>query len=163
MSAVISACQKYRYELVRDGLTKAPTHRTMLFIMLNPSTADWSADDATIRRCKAFAKRERCDRLKVVNLYAYRSTDPKELFKVDDPIGPSNDVLVSIAVKHADVIVCGWGSHGTADRERAVGSIIRRTGASDRCFALGLTKSGRPRHPLYVRSDAPLIKYEVTV
>lgn len=81
-SAKISVCGRYRYFLERvlpsgDG--------AMCFVMLNPSTADGEADDATIRRCIYFAGREGCKNLWVVNLFAFRATDPRELLKVDDP------------------------------------------------------------------------------
>ena len=119
--------------------------------MLNPSTADADEDDPTIRRCKSFAQREGCSALEVVNLYAHRATDPKQLWQVLDPIGPENDRYITDAVEHAGVVIAGWGAHAKRMRAKAVERLL--PGA----FALGFTKQGSPKHPLYIKSDAPLI------
>lgn len=149
-SAVISDCGLYRYRLDR-GWGDGPT---MGFVMLNPSTADAEADDPTIRRCIGFAKREGCGGLIVVNLFPLRATKPADLWATD-PLtrmgGQPAELEFHRAVKDADILVAAWG----ADTRRAEHWIVERFGA--RMVCLGKTKSGAPRHPLYVRKDAPLV------
>lgn len=169
--ATISRDGKYRYRLWREWRgTHDPKNwtwyskkhgqpRACVFIMLNPSTADGNEDDPTIRRCVAFARRWNYERLEVVNLFAYRATDPRELLALGDlnePVGPDNIDHVRRAVEDRGLIVAAWGAHGGhLDQARTVAGWI-----GDRSMkALGLTKDGHPRHPLYVRADAPLIEY----
>lgn len=151
-SAVLSADHKYRYLLRRDysGVGRDQA-LTCLFVMLNPSTADAEHDDPTIRRCKSFAQREAYSALEVVNLYAFRSTDPKQLWQEFDPIGPENDQYIREAIARAGLVVAAWGSHAKRMRAKAIERLM--PGA----FALGFTKKGSPKHPLYIKSDAPLI------
>jgi hypothetical protein len=124
--------------------------------MLNPSTADAAVEDATIRRCIGFARRERAGGIVVVNLYAFRTTDPRQLTPCADPDGPENiRHLKQVAAAHSPV-VCAWGVWG-GDRGAFVASHMLRQGAHLVC--LGVTKGGHPRHPLYVRADQPLTPY----
>lgn len=145
-SAIISDDGLYRYELRRvwdDGTL-------VNFVMLNPSTADADRDDPTIRRCIGFAARWGYSGIVVTNLYAYRATRPRDLWLAADPVGPSNDSHLAAAVEGASV-VAAWGVNARPDRVADVLARIRRT---NEVSALGLTKDGHPRHPLYVRSDA---------
>ena len=104
----------YRYLLTRRwGLGPAA-----LFVMLNPSTADDVDDDPTIRRCVGFARRWRLGGLEVVNLYALRATDPRDLFAHRAPVGRDNDDAISDAVARAAHIVVAWGVHGLRDPRR---------------------------------------------
>jgi hypothetical protein len=156
--ADLSPCGTYRYLLGRrvgDG------QRAALFVMLNPSTADASEDDPTIRRCRRFARREGCGLLEVVNLFAYRVTDPVALRFVEDPVGSANDHFIEQAVARAGLVVVAWGAlrRPLVRRAWAVGGAIYdhlpahgRRGP----FCLGMTANGAPRHPLYVRADQPL-------
>lgn len=154
MSAVISACGTYRYLLQREWLGGYFRGRA-LFVMLNPSTADATQDDPTIRRCIGFAKAWGCAGLEVVNLYAFRATKPAEMFAAADPVGPRNDTHILAAANRAKVIVLGWGANAKRDRSTDVRALL-----SDRQVnALGFTKDGHPRHPLYVRGDAPLLPF----
>lgn len=151
-SAIISPCGLYRYRLSRrwdDG-------PTCVFVMLNPSTADAAQDDPTIRRCIGFAKREGCGALDVVNLFAFRATSPAHMKAAPDPIGLDNDDHVMCALVDADgPVIAAWGAHGSF---RGRDSTVRLlTDVPMSC--LGLTKAGAPRHPLYVRGDAPLIAF----
>ena len=126
----------------------------MLFIMLNPSTADAEKDDPTIRRCMAFAKRELCTELTVINLYALRATNPKELVGSIDPEGPENFKYWTYEIERhlmTGTIVAAWGANRYApapmyDTLKKLSPI----------YCLGKTKGGAPRHPLYVRADQPL-------
>ena len=155
MTADISPCGTYRYSLTRK--TKCPLRwvRPALFIMLNPSTADATKDDPTIRRCISFAEREGCTDLTVVNLFALRATNPKELLVHTDPIGPLNDQKVKeMMEKHQNhLIVAAWGANKFA-QER--GTLMKFLWGPLLC--LGKNNDGSPKHPLYVKGDAPLVE-----
>ena len=148
-NAVISACGRYRYLLTRQV---GPGLRTAVFVMLNPSTADATNDDPTIRRCIGFAQRWGCVRLAVLNLFAFRATDPADLKRAEEPIGPENrawferTLIDDLAI---GPVVCGWGVHGEhRGQEVAVLGWLQAFGV--RPVALGVTKDGHPRHPLYL-------------
>lgn len=151
MSAEISPCGLYRYSLQRSW----GCGFVLPFVMLNPSTADANTDDPTIRRCIGFAKREGFSGIIVGNLYAFRATSPADLWKSTDPYGPgNNDALRKIAHYsgyHQVPLICGWGAQGGKSNHGV--HLMQQAGADLRC--LGKTKSGNPRHPLYVRSNQP--------
>lgn len=151
-AAVISECGRYRYVLRRAWAVGEP----LVFVMLNPSTADALLDDPTIRRCIGFAKREGASGLSVVNLYAYRSTDPRRLWTVGDPVGPNNDDTLLLECVGRKV-VCAWGANARADRVGDVRTLLQLCGADAWC--LGTTNTGAPRHPLYIKADQPLQRY----
>lgn len=150
-TAVISRCGNYRYELTRAWGPGAMVE----FIMLNPSTADATANDPTIRRCMSFARLWGYDGILVRNLYAYRATDPKELTRAKDPFGPDNDRYLGVSDAARTIAAWGanpaaqfwWHSAGNNGRPRV---IRRRSGL----YCLGLTAAGHPRHPLYVPARA---------
>ena len=152
--ATFSADRKYRYVLDRvwDQSGKLVT-----FIMLNPSIADEVVDDPTIKRCITFAKEWGYGRLRVVNLYTYRSTDPKDLEQVDDPVGHDNDDAIRAAVGEAELVVCAWGNNVSLvdkgqSRIQEVLEMIRQHGETP--YRLGsLTVKCNPRHPLYLSTD----------
>lgn len=153
MSAVISNCGKYRYHLHRQiGLGRG----SCCFVMLNPSTADATEDDPTIRRCIGFAKALGCDSLEVVNLFAYRSTDPAVLSAMsrDAAVGPENDHHITKATALASYVLCAWGNHGSLfGRNNEVLRLIRGKGAKPMALKIN-SKSGHPAHPLYLKADA---------
>lgn len=159
-AAIISPCGAYRYTLHRRIPSVLRWVKPCLFVMLNPSTADATMDDPTIRRCIGFAKREGCTGLTVVNLFALRATDPAELAKHADPIGPDNSKHVVEQIdQHQGIgaIVVAWGSHPMA-RAHVCRPIVDLLAASGAC-CLGTTKDGHPRHPLYVKGDQPLVPW----
>lgn len=150
--AVFSKCRRYRYELGRltGGDMKAGA---CLFVMLNPSTADAFQLDPTVRRCLGYATRWGYGSLLVANLFAWRSTDPRALELADDPIGPENDEAIVRLARSAARVVCAWGTWGEfEDRGDYVLARLRREGVA--LHALGFTKDGHPKHPLYLRRDA---------
>ena len=157
--AQISACAKYRYHLVRhwdDGAQPLP------IIMLNPSIADASIDDPTIKRCMAFARREMFGGIRVFNLFAFRATDPAKMMAAGDPIGPENDQHIEDALDRSASsrlpVLAAWGVSGKhLGRAQAVMAMAKRIGANMQC--LGKTQGGDPRHPLYVKRDSPLIPF----
>lgn len=151
--AQISTCGTYRYTLDRVWNASLPT---AVFIMLNPSTADASIDDPTIRRCINFAKREGCGGLTVVNLYALRATDPAELHTHPAPVGSKNSMWTcAVLCNDPGLVLVAWGAHPLAPvRAGYAAHAIAAHGLTPMC--LGTTKSGAPRHPLYVHADQPL-------
>jgi hypothetical protein len=153
--AVISDCGKYRYLLRRTWDHAKPR---VLFVMLNPSTADAEIDDATIRSCIRLSKANGYGSFEVVNLYGLRATDPDELAKAGDPVGPNNDCHIEAAILRCDLAICAWGAYpGAANRSGSVRGLLRSRRPAIFCF--GTTKSGAPKHPLYIRTDAPLQTY----
>lgn len=155
--ATLSDCGAYRYLLLRCWDQDEPG---LPFVMLNPSTADAEADDPTIRRCMAFARREGFGGIFVANLYGFRATDPSRLALQRDPLGPDNlrtlDNLARNAAANRVPIVCAWGAFAGHVGIYTAGRLIRQ-GAHLRC--LGKTKQGHPKHPLYVKADAPLVAF----
>ena len=151
-SVLLSADNKYRFRLGR-AWGPAPY---ACFIMLNPSIADASVDDPTIRSCIRLAKAWGRGGFEVVNLFALRTTNPQELYHADDPIGPDNDAHILAAVMWRSPVVVAWGMRGVfMNRDRAVLDLLR--GIPLLC--LGRTKTGAPRHPLYTRTCIELEEY----
>ena len=144
--AEISACGLYRYSLRRvwdDSLPLA------LWIMLNPSVADATQDDPTIRRVVGFARAWGRGGIVVTNLFAFRATDPEGLKLQDDPFGPANDSHVVDEAKACGLVVAAWGvGGGYRDAGRCMVETLRAHGVQLHC--LGVTKDGHPRHPLYL-------------
>lgn len=157
--AIISPDGKYRYRLWRRLRPSHGGGKVCVFLMYNPSTADASRDDPTIRRCRGFALREDCDTLIVVNLYAYRSKNPKDLQKafMEDVIGPDNDKAIMDAAAEADVLICAWGAQKDVKERRDYVLCDLLADADRDIFCLGTTRYGEPRHPLYVPADQPLV------
>jgi hypothetical protein len=139
---------RYRYRLWRRW---DPSRPVVAFCMLNPSTADESTDDPTIRRCIGFARTWGYGGLEVVNLFALRATDPRELRRSHDPIGRLNDGYVVDAAARSAAMVIAWGAHGVL-RSRGAAA-LELLSPRARLLALGWTTSGEPRHPLYLRRD----------
>ena len=154
----------YRYQLYRGESCprfdeRAKSEKTLCFVMLNPSTADATKDDPTIKRCRGYAVRWGYQHLYVVNLFAYRATDTKELYDRVYPgtliVGPENDDYILRVAKESDRIIAAWGAVRQAFEWRAayVREMLRKN-CPGKVYALGLTKAGHPRHPLYVKKDA---------
>lgn len=150
---MISPCGGYRWTLSRDV---GQGSRRLLWVMLNPSTADDLVDDATVRRVKGMTRDAGFGAADVVNLYAWRATDPTELRRVADPVGPRCDYWIERMCAGADAAVLAWGASGAgltgfpsraAEVERLVLEQVELV------FTLGRTQAGLPRHPLFVRSS----------
>ncbi len=157
--ATVSECGLYRYHLWRCWNEDLPV---MVFVMLNPSVADAVKDDPTIRRCIAFAKRERYGGISVRNLFAFRATDPDELLTATDPHGPDNynHLLACRRSFLMTRLVAAWGNVSPKLRQAAQ-SAINVVSMNDP-YCLGTTKDGNPRHPLYVKGDAPIVPWRAT-
>lgn len=147
----------YRYRLERVW---APHTETLRVVMLNPSTADGTVDDPTIRRLTGFAKRQGAGGITVLNLYAFRATDPRDLERAAaagvDVVGPENDAYLRILATAGKPILAAWGARAPRERVDAVRRILEPAPL----LCLGTTKDGYPRHPLYVRGDAPLVDWQ---
>ena len=154
--AALSADQVYRYQLDR---TWNPAWPVITWLMLNPSTADASVDDATVKKItKTFARPWGAGGVTVVNLFAYRATEPADLRKAPDPVGPHNDLFIRDVCCRPAVVVAAWGAHGGLHgRDTAVTRML--AGAGVRLHCLGLTRDGHPKHPLYVSGSTPLQLY----
>lgn len=153
--AIISECGTYRYLLQRFW-----DHRLQAvnFIMLNPSTADASEDDPTIRRCMGFARTLGFGALEVTNLFALRSTDPKALRTHAAPIGVENDERIINSAKVCHMTICAWGNHGDyLNRGVQVLEMLRAHGVEPNALRVG--KTGAPGHPLYLPGDLQPMPY----
>lgn len=150
--AVISECGLYRYELERwwsDG-------PGVLWVMLNPSTADASVDDPTIRRCRGFTRAWGLGGFGVVNLFALRATRPTHLLDHPDPVGPLNESFIRRWLRwdRVALVIVAWGAWkvpALPDMDRDVRAWAEQEQRPLWC--LGTTKMGDPRHPLYVKAD----------
>lgn len=151
--AVFSKDRKHRYMLTRQWDNTKPY---IAFVGLNPSTADENLDDPTIRRCVGYAKAWGMGGIIMVNLFAFRATDPRDMKKAEDPEGDLNDYYLKEICKHCTQVVAAWGNHG---RFRGRDSVVRAL-FNEMQFAgyihfncLELSKDGNPKHPLYLKKD----------
>lgn len=145
--ALFSPCRRYRYRLWRQW---DPARPYLLWILLNPSTADEITNDPTVERCMRRAVAWNFGGVQVCNIFAWRSTDPKALRLAPDPVGrPENDQAILAAAKGAGSVICGWGNHGSLHRRsEEVVDLLKLEGIKAGC--LGVTRQWEPRHPLYV-------------
>lgn len=148
--AELSEDGRYRYWLSRR---LSMGERTVLFVGLNPSTADASQDDPTIRRCVGFARQWGFDWLFMGNVCAYRSTDPKALMRVDDPVGPNNQEALKWMAHRADLIVAAWGKNRLNCYAHTLAGWIL---SLPQTRTLGVNGDGTPKHPLYLKATTEL-------
>jgi len=154
-SAEFSACGRYRYSLTRIWDRAGPT---ILFIGLNPSTADAEKNYPTICRCLGFARDWNYGGLIVCNLFAFRATDPRGLRIVDDPVGRKNDAAIRRASETAERVVVAWGIHGRlGGRADEVLASLRRP------YCLGVTLDGSPKHPLYLAGKTRFRRFSCAI
>lgn len=160
--ATFSECKKYRYQLWRDW-GNVVGDKGILFIMLNPSIADETINDPTIRRCIGFSKDWGFMKLYVGNIFSFRSTDPKKLKKVDDPVGPDNDYSLRSMAYDSSLIVCAWGNHGMLNgRGDIVRGMLSKAGMPP-IYMLRVTKSNQPSHPLYLPGNLKPSEWPLTI
>jgi len=150
--AIFSECRTWRYSLWR--IWPLLSDRRLVFIGLNPSTADEVDNDPTIRRCIGFAWRHGYGGVVMLNLFAFRATRPRDMKRAIDPVGPHNDCIIKLYIDKRHDIVAAWGQNGSyKNRDKAVMEMIPEL------FCLGLTKEDRPRHPLYLKNDTRLMPW----
>jgi len=144
-NAILSEDRKYRYVLSRIWDETKPK---VMIIGLNPSTADETEDDPTIGRCISFSKSWGYGGVYMLNLFAFRATQPKDMFNTQNPIGLENNSYIEIYSKKVEKIVCAWGNHGIYKNR---GNEIREK--FDKLFYLTLNQTGEPAHPLYLKFE----------
>lgn len=153
--ADLSPCLRYRYALKRWWTDEGPWAS---WIMLNPSTADAAVDDPTIRKCMKFSRDWGMAGMTVVNLFAWRSPNPKDLLTCEDPIGPENDWWIKHVIGLTDgPVIAAWGSEAIAAK-RSVDVLKMIATVQLKC--LKLSKGGNPWHPLYVAGSEKLIDFK---
>lgn len=156
-SAVFDETEVYRYSLKRIWLPEKEAPRKIVFVMLNPSTADHLKEDPTIKRCMVFSFGRHYDEMEIVNLFALRATDPADMKAHVDPVGPKNDEYIRKACGSAETVVCAWGAHGDhLGRAASVRNLLPDVPL--RCF--GTNAGGSPKHPLYLKGGLPLLAYQ---
>lgn len=156
-SAIISDCLNYRFLLTRKWETNLFNEFSgdICFIMLNPSTADSNIDDPTLRRCINFSKNWGFSTLRIVNLFAYRASNPDILKKINNPIGEHNDNYIINAATNSNKTIIAWGNNGNLfDRANSVLELLSEKKINS--FAIQLTNSNQPKHPLYIKKDIKL-------
>lgn len=152
--AVFSKCMKYRYELWVDADPFG--NGNVMFIGLNPSTADESKPDPTLRRCRDFAIRWGFRKMCMTNLFGYRATKPRDMKAQQDPVGVLNDETLRRVARTSRCVVAAWGVHGAyMGRGEWVAAVIPTA------MCLGKTNDGFPKHPLYLRKDSKLIPFRM--
>lgn len=156
--AFLSPCNRYRYRLWRIWNNGKPS---LGWIMLNPSTADANLNDATIKRCMAFARDLGYGGIEVANLYGWRATKPYDLKSALDPIGPQNPGHLIDVVRASRIVICAWGQHdrklfdlGPGWRERLTENF------PGKAHALRVNSDGTPAHPLYLPGELKPVPYE---
>lgn len=163
--AVFSSCGAFRYMLGRQWDETLPV---MVVCMLNPSKADHRQNDPTVIRMIGFAKREECGGLVIVNAFALRATDPRELLRAEDPVGPRNDNAINLVVAGSLLpnmmkMIAAWGvpkNKAIETRFNYVKCLMRQARGVVWHFG-DRTKNGHPRHPLYLRGDVPIKKWRL--
>lgn len=162
--ADFSPCGRYRYRLWRQRVELAPLRR-VLFVMLNPSTADAVADDATIRKCRGFSERWGFERFDVANLFAWRATDPMllrlEQLDGQDIVGPDNAVWLAQLAAKATKVVVAWGANAKlwAPYARKTCELLLANNLRGQLFCLGTTADGQPCHPVRLAYSTELVTF----
>lgn len=161
MSAIISDCEKYRYWLER-GEKDVPY---VAWVLANPSTADASLDDPTVRKGRGFSERIGFKRFVFVNVLAYRATDPQALRSVSDPVGPLNENYLREVAEHASRVIVAWGGAIIASNQRHIPKALALLRSLHRkpIMCLGYTAANQPRHPLMLAYSTKLEEYNPQV
>lgn len=152
--AKFSPCRRYRYVLWR---TWDPSKAVLVFLMLNPSTANEEDDDATTKKIMRIVANQGYGGIRIVNLFAVRHRNPEILLEMADPIGPDNDRTLREEIARGRTIVCAWGNGGTGKlralvKLRAIKVMRLLMGAETR--ALSVTQDGEPGHPLFLSDES---------
>jgi hypothetical protein len=157
--AIFSADKKYRYRLWR---TWDNSKKAVLFVMLNPSTADENKLDPTVRRCLGYAIDWGYGRLDVCNIFALRATNPKELYSSESPVGENpmiNIEHILIAAQECDKVIVAWGNHGChTNRGDHIIDILKQGKITP--YFLSMTQKHQPAHPLYLERNILPMEYD---
>ncbi len=150
---------KYR-QLMRRWVGDSFPERSVLFIGMNPSTADASVNDPTCAREWTFANREGYAAMVKANVGDYRATDPKMLLVPGVvAVSPDNLPAIRTAAAGADLVILCHGklNKALAPAGKALVEALRADGVTLWCF--GTNADGSPKHPLYLRADTPLVPF----
>ncbi len=157
-----SDCEKFRYSLeikFGTGLFPRVNPAMIAWIGLNPSTATERANDNTVTRCVNWTREWGYSGMTMLNLYAYRATDPKDMIAAGYPVGEETDRIIRrVCLKAAKVILC-YGNHGQGERVMDLFRILDGI----QCHAMRITKAGRPEHPLYLKGSTVPVPYDFEV
>lgn len=153
-TAQFSPCKLFRYTLEREFLDVEGSRR-IAWLMLNPSTATGEKNDPTVNRTCIWSHAWGFRYSTVINMYAFRSPRPADLWKADDPIGPLNDETIRWVVSKAELVICAWGVHAKRGgrAKQVIDDLLDRGTPPSKLKALVLTKDGIPGHPLYLEKD----------
>lgn len=161
-SATFSLDGRYRFHLMRQVAEFGQQGGVVTFVMCNPSDADHTQNDATVTRCIGFAQRLGAVSLEIVNMFALVAHQPRRLLDADDPVGRGNDIQIATACLPAfnRTVIAAWGAtpqNYPRLRPRIAAVLCSLDMLGVQLHALGdLTQAGCPRHPLYLKADAPL-------
>lgn len=157
MGAEFSPCRRWRYTLWRIWDESKPY---CAFIGLNPSTATETENDPTVSRCINYARDWGFGGMYMLNIFAWRATDPNDMKAADEPVGAENDIAIVKVAKNAGLVICAWGNHGSyRNRSASVRRLLKQEGVVPHCLVI--TGSGEPGHPLYLRSDCKPVKFDL--
>ncbi|QDT34217.1 DUF1643 domain-containing protein [Thalassoglobus polymorphus] len=154
--AVYTDCERYRYVLTRQW--EESSCNRAVFIGLNPSTATEYQNDPTVARCINYAKAWGHDSMTMLNAFAFRSTDPKGLKTIDDPVGPANDRYILKQCREASQIILCWGTHAE-HLNRGLNLLAKLNKLDLELSCLKITKHGHPSHPLYLKKSLLPLPY----
>jgi hypothetical protein len=147
--AILDKDRKYRYMLKRQWGER--NDNFINFVLLNPSTANETIDDPTIKACIKFAQNLNYDGFYVTNLFALRTKSPKVLKRNRNPIGEQNNKYIKKYAHKSKLVIVAWGNHGNLlNRDNEVLKILSRI-QTPHC--LTITQSGNPKHPLYINKE----------
>lgn len=154
---VFSPDRLFRYSLIHQLDEANPSEKLLYFLGLNPSRADEIQLDNTLRRVRGYTAREGYGGFIMGNIFAFRATDPNDMYAAKDPIGPDNDYWLLEHAKRCGKVVCAWGGHGAyLDRGLAVAELLKDC----ELVCLKTNSDGSPAHPLYLKKDLPFISYK---
>jgi hypothetical protein len=156
--AIFSDCDRYRYRLWRVWDASLPR---LCFVMLNPSRATHEILDPTVTRCQKRAQSLGYGGLEVVNIFALRSTDPKALYEVDDPVGKENITQILRSVNACAIAICAWGTHGNHLDMGQIIKVYLGGVAQEKTHYLKLNADGSPAHPLYLPYSLKPVLWDV--
>jgi hypothetical protein len=153
---VFSADRRHRYTLIHRPEPLLAAGRLLMWVALNPSTADETQLDPTLTRILGYSRREGYDGFIMTNLFAWRATDPKHMKSAADPVGPENDRWLLETARRCGKVVAAWGSHGSfLNRGRQVGELLR----DFEIVCLSRNADGAPGHPLYLKKTLPFVPF----
>lgn len=146
---IVSPCRNYQYLSVFDSGTAL---NPMGIVGLNPSFIK-NGKNATASILLDIALREGFDSIIITNLYGYITPNPKDLMNIDNPVGQDNDMWIENMKNACGKILCIWGNNANINRVKEVLPLIK-----NKAYAIGITKSGQPRHVLHTKKDTPLFR-----